>query len=243
MNRNTSISQTAETAERVEAVMARDAAYDGRFFYGVLTTGVYCRPSCKSRRPRPENLRFFLATADAEAAGFRACKRCRPEQLAQETEQLVSLARYIHDHADEKLPLRHLADISGLSSSRLQKSFKKALGVSPKQFQDAARLGALKDALKQGDQITGAIFSAGFGSTSRVYGEASRNLGMTPAAYRSGGAGEQINFACRETALGPLLMAATDRGVCFAQFGDSETALLKQLREEFPAAILQPAPD
>ncbi len=228
--------------EMSAAVMNRDAGYDGVFYYGVLTTGVYCRPSCKSRRPREENLRFFAGTDEAEAAGFRACKRCRPEQLEQEVEQLASLARYIQEHADEKLPLSRLASVSGMSASRLQKAFKNALGVTPKQFQDAARLGHLKDALKQGDQVTGAIFSAGFGSTSRVYGEAARSLGMTPAAYRAGGEGERIRYACRETALGPLLMAATERGVCFAQFGDSEKALLKQLREEFPAAEIEPSP-
>ncbi len=228
--------------EMSEAVMNRDGRYDGVFYYGVLTTGVYCRPSCKSRRPREENLRFFTDTEEAEAADFRACKRCRPEQLDSEVEQLVSLARYIHEHADEKLPLSRLASVSGMSVSRLQKAFKKALGVTPRQFQDAARLGQLKDALKQGDQVTGAIFSAGFGSTSRVYGEAARSLGMTPAAYRAGGEGERIRYACRETALGPLLMAATERGVCFAQFGDSEKALLKQLREEFPAAEIEPSP-
>ena len=228
--------------EMVAAVMDRNPDYDGRFFYGVLTTGVYCRPSCKSRRPRKENLRFFASGSDAEADGFRACKRCRPDQLDQEVEQLVSIARYILEHADEKLPLSRLATVSGMSASRLQKAFKKALGVSPKQFQDAARLGQLKEALKQGDQITGAIFSAGFGSTSRVYGAAARSLGMTPAAYRKGGEGERIRYACRDTALGPLLMAATERGVCFAQFGDSEQALLRQLGEEFPAAVIEPSP-
>ncbi len=228
--------------ELIGAVQARNAAYDGRFYYGVLTTGVYCRPSCRSRRPRDENLRFFAATADAESAGFRACKRCKPDQLVDEAHQLISIARYIREHADEKLPLSQLAKLSGMSTARFQKAFKAALGVSPKQFQDAARLGQLKDALKKGDQITGAIFSAGFGSTSRVYGEAARSLGMTPATYRAGGKGELIRYACRDTALGPLLMGATDRGVCFAQFGESEAKLLEQLESEFPAADLKPSP-
>ena len=228
--------------ELIGAVRDRNAAYDGRFYYGVLTTGVYCRPSCRSRRPRDENLRFFAQTVDAESAGFRACKRCKPDRLEDETDQLISIARYIREHADEKLPLSRLAEMSGLSAARLQKAFKAALGVTPKQFQDAARLGQLKDALKQGDQITGAIFSAGFGSTSRVYGEAARSLGMTPAAYRAGGEGELIRYACRDTALGPLLMAATERGVCFAQFGESEVELLEQLGNEFPAADLKPSP-
>jgi len=224
------------------ALSARDAAYDGVFFYAVVTTGIYCRPSCAARPARPENVRFFAAAEDAVAAGFRPCKRCRPDRAGADIEHLVAIARHIDRHADEKLTLSTLAKKARLSPARFQKSFKAAFGVSPKQYQDGVRLQRFKGALRDGEDVTGAIFGAGFGSTSRVYGAAARNLGMTPAAYRSGGSGERIHFACRESALGPLMLAATERGVCFAQFGDSETELAETLRAEFPNALIEPSP-
>lgn len=152
--------------------------------------------------------------------------------------RLADTARFIEAHAEERLTLRELADRVGLSPSHLQRVFKAAFGVSPKAYQDGVRMKRLKAALKEGDDVTGAIFSAGFGSLSRVYGERVRNIGMTPRAYRSGGAGETIAYACRDTALGALLMAATERGVCFVQFGVDPDALLGQLRGEFPNAAL-----
>ncbi len=243
---STSTSQlqsTVPTAAQMQAaVERRDAAFDGQFFYGVITTGVVCRPSCSSRAARPENRRYFLTLPSALDAGFRPCKRCRPEAVDRDVERVVRIARHIDRHADERLTLADLAKRVRLSPARLQKIFKAATGVSPREYQDASRLARLKGGLRQGEDVTGAIFSAGYGSTSRVYGHPARNLGMTPAAYRAGGRGERIRFACRESALGPLMMAATDRGVCFAQFGDSEAALLEQLRNEFPAAALDPAP-
>jgi AraC family transcriptional regulator of adaptative response/methylated-DNA-[protein]-cysteine methyltransferase len=187
-------------------------------------------------------MRFFTDASSASRAGFRPCKRCRPDNLQRDLERLVSIARFIEAHADERLTLADLSTKAKLSPSRLQKAFKAAFGVSPKQYQDAARLERLKTALKEGDDVTGAIFSAGFGSTSRVYGEAARNMGMTPAVYRAGGEGETIFYACRDTALGLVMMAATGRGVCFAQFGDSVGSLLEQLQNEFPNADLSPSP-
>jgi AraC family transcriptional regulator of adaptative response/methylated-DNA-[protein]-cysteine methyltransferase len=154
---------------------------------------------------------------------------------------LVALAEYIRAHADESLPLAALAARVGLTPSRLQRRFVESFGVSPRAYQDAERRTRYKDALRAGRRITDAIVDAGYGSTSRVYGEATRQLGMTPRTYRAGGAGETLYHALRQTALGPLLMAATDRGVCFAQFGDDATALLAQLAAEFPAARLQPS--
>ncbi len=152
------------------------------------------------------------------------------------TRLIQSIAEYIERHADEPLTLTHLARRAHLSPAHLQRTFKAVLGVSPKMYQDAARLRRLKDGLKSGKRVLDAITDAGFESTSRVYGRTSRNLGMTPSTYRSGGAGESIVHAGRETALGPLLMAATDRGVCFAQFGASHAALVAQLEREFPRA-------
>lgn len=225
-------------AQLCAAVQRRDAACDGQFFYGVVTTGVFCKPSCGSRQARAQNMRFFADAAAATAAGFRPCKRCHPDECDAQAERLVGVARYIEAHADERLTLAALARAAGVSSSRLQKTFTAAFGVSPKAYQDAVRLGRLKHELKTGGDVTGAIFAAGYGSTSRVYGEAARTMGMTPTAYRDGGRGETIYHAFRASVMGPLLMAATRRGVCFAQFGESHTALLRQLAEEFPSAVL-----
>jgi len=219
-----------------DAIRNRDASYDGRFYYGVVTTGVFCLPSCSARLANRDNVRFFGDAKSALAAGFRACRKCRPEQPGNRIDDLIELARHIQAHADERLTLADLSRRAGLSESRLQKKFKSVFGVSPKAYQDAARLGRLKSALKDGEDVTGAIFSAAYGSTSRVYGEAARSMGMTPSVYRAGGEGERIFYAFRESALGPLMMAATDRGVCFAQFGDGEAALLDQLQAEFPNA-------
>ncbi|MGI9261332.1 MAG: bifunctional transcriptional activator/DNA repair enzyme AdaA, partial [Woeseiaceae bacterium] len=226
------------TAQMLTAIRERDAAFDGRFFFGVVTTGVYCRPSCPARPAKPENIRYFQDAESAVGDGFRACKKCRPDDVDRDLEKLTELARHIESHADEKLTLASLAKMANLSAGRLQKTFKAAFGVSPKEYQDAVRLEMLKGALKEGDDVAGAIYGAGYGSPSRVYGEAGRNMGMTPAAYRSGGEGEQIFYAYRKSTMGPLLMAATARGVCFAQFGDSKRALLEQLRAEFPNATI-----
>jgi AraC family transcriptional regulator of adaptative response/methylated-DNA-[protein]-cysteine methyltransferase len=155
---------------------------------------------------------------------------------------LVEVARHIEEYADERLTLFNLAEIAGLSPSRLQRIFKKAFGVSPKAYQDAVRMRHFKQSLKEGDSVTDAIFSSGFGSISRVYGEATRNIGMTPKAYRAGGAGEVITYACRNTALGLMAMAATDKGVCFVQFGDNEVSLVTNLKGEFPSAELSISP-
>ena len=235
------MAQPTEAAMQ-SAVAARDARFDGVFVYGVVTTGVYCRPSCASRAAKRANLRFFAGPAPAEQAGFRACKRCHPRDTdGATTRRIKALARYIELHADEPLPLTRLAAAAHLSPTHLQRTFKAVLGVSPKAFQDSARLATLKSGLEAGRGVLESITGAGFQSTSRVYGATTRNLGMTPSAYRAGGAGETIAHACRETALGPLLMAGTDRGVCFAQFGASEAALRAQLAGEFPNATLVPS--
>ncbi len=224
--------------EMREAITLRDKASDGRFFYGVITTGIFCQPSCASRPALTENLRFFPSAESAMVAGFRPCKRCQPTQGNPKVARLVETARYIESHADEPLTLTKLADRAELSASRLQRIFKEAFGVSPKVYQDAVRMRQFKQSLKDGGSVTDAIFSSGYGSISRVYGEATRNIGMTPKAYRAGGAGEAIAYACRDTALGPMVMAATEKGVCFVQFGENEASLLEKLQEEFPNAEL-----
>lgn len=229
--------QIPSEADMRKAIAERDAGYDGAFLYGVVTTGVYCRPSCKSRAARPENVRFFLDPQGAEGAGFRKCKRCQaPTSAAGPVKLMQSLARYIDRNADQPLSLELLAEQAHLSPTHLQRTFKAVLGVSPKVYHDAARLGLFKSGLRAGKSVLDAIGEAGFQSTSMVYGNVMRNLGMAPSSYRAGGLGEVITFAFRRTALGPLLMAATERGVCFAQFGESESALVAQLKAEFPEA-------
>jgi AraC family transcriptional regulator, regulatory protein of adaptative response / methylated-DNA-[protein]-cysteine methyltransferase len=231
-------SMPSENAMR-KAVSERDQNLDGSFVYGVVTTGVYCRPSCKSRAPKAINIRFFAGPEVAESEGFRACKRCQPRASATSTAKLMqSLAKYIDKNADQPLSLDLLSEQAHLSPTHLQRTFKAVLGVSPKSYHDAARLRLLKKSLKAGKSVLDAIGDAGFQSTSRIYSHETRNLGMAPTAYRAGGLGETIAYAFRDTALGPLLMAATDRGVCFAQFGRSESALIAQLKAEFPQAIV-----
>jgi AraC family transcriptional regulator, regulatory protein of adaptative response / methylated-DNA-[protein]-cysteine methyltransferase len=221
------------------ALVARDATFDGAFVYGVVTTGVYCRPSCASRPAKPSNVRFFPDPDAAERAGLRSCKRCKPRATHdQGIERMQRLARYIEEHAEEPLSLEKLSDRAHISPAHLQRTFKNIVGISPKSFHDAARLRLLKGALKAGKSVLESITEAGFQSTSRIYGHAARNLGMTPSVYREGGGGESIAYAYRDSALGSLVMAATNRGVCFAQFGSSKENLVKQLREEFPKASI-----
>ncbi len=224
-------------------VVARNRSADGSFVYAVKTTGVFCRPSCPARPAKPQNVVLYDTCADAEAAGFRACLRCRP--LASDhrdpmTASVETVAAYIRAHADEPLPLSRLAAVVGVSPYHLQRSFKAVLGISPKDYQAAERLMHLKARLRSGDSVLSATFDAGYGSTSRMYAHVEGGLGMTPSAYRAGAAGEIISFATRTTALGLLMMAATERGVCFVQFGDSAAALQAQLIAEFPRAQLEP---
>jgi AraC family transcriptional regulator of adaptative response/methylated-DNA-[protein]-cysteine methyltransferase len=232
-------------AARWARVMARDADADGAFVYAVRTTGVFCRPSCPSRPARPQNVVFFDAPALALAAGFRPCLRCRPLEAhragGETLRRMEALAGFIATHAEEPLPLSRLAAEARMSPSHLQRSFKAALGVSPKAFQAHVRLCAFKSSLRAGDSVLGAVFEAGYGSTRSVYEQVQGVLGMTPSAYRAGGAGEGIVFALADTRLGLLMMAATARGVCFVEFGEDPAALEARLRREFPKARLAPA--
>ena len=229
-------------AEMRTAVQNRDPIYNGRFFYAVTTTGVYCRPTCAARAARPENLRFYSDQDAARQAGYRACKRCKPDDPDSDINQMVNLARFLESNADEKLTLTHLADRTGLSPTHLQKRFKMVFGVSPKAYQDEARLKKFKGSLKDGASIVDATYEAGYGSSSRVYENAVHKVGMTPVAYRSGGKGENITYVCRTTSIGNLMMAATKKGVCFAMLGDSEAWLLDEISREFPNAHLIPSP-
>jgi len=223
------------------AVAARDITADGRFVYGVLTTGVYCRPSCPSRRPLRRNTRFYANADAAEAAGLRACKRCQPRAATpQSAARMQALCRYIEAHAQQSLTLEALAARAHLSPFHLQRQFKAAIGVSPRQYHEACRLRTLRQDLREGAAVTEAIHAAGFGSTSRLYEKLATRMGMTPKQYRAGGAGLAISHACAPTALGLLMMGATDRGLCFVQFGDSEAQLQAMLQAEYPAAQRAP---
>ena len=224
-----------------EAVSHRDHSFDGIFYVGVLTTGVYCKPSCPARRPLRENVRFYATPKAAERDGLRACLRCRPlEGAGTKPARIHDLCRYIESHAGEPLTLEDLAEKAGMSRFHLQRTFKAVVGLSPKQYQEACRLESLKGALKQSNDVAGAVYDAGFGSASRVYERADTRLGMTPNRYRQGGRGLSITYATADSQLGLLMIAATDRGVCFVQFGDSREGLLGALRKEYPEAELEP---
>lgn len=226
-----------------QAVQRRDKAKDGCFFFGVLTTGVYCRPSCPARLPKRENVRFYLAPEAAEADGLRACLRCRPlASIGRDpaAAQVEGICRYLEDNADQAIKLDDLADLVGMSPFHLQRSFKAITGVSPKIYQANARLRLLKTELRSGDSVTDAIYAAGYGSSSRMYEKVDTQLGMTPVQYRKGGEGVAISYAFAETPVGLLMMAATDRGICFIQFAESKGALIDMLEREYPAATHMP---
>ena len=224
-----------------EAVRTRDRGFDGLFYFGVTSTGVYCRPSCPARRPLRRHVRFFPTPAAAEREGLRPCKRCRPQQAAgSEMARIPDLCRYIEAHSDQTLTLEQLAAHAGLSRFHLQRVFKAAVGLTPKQYGEACRLRSLKTALKESKDVTAAVYEAGFGSGSRVYERSDGRLGMTPNRYRQGGRGLGITYATAATPLGLLLIAATDRGVCFVEFGTSAQALLDALRKEYSDAAIEP---
>ncbi|HEX5759869.1 MAG TPA: bifunctional DNA-binding transcriptional regulator/O6-methylguanine-DNA methyltransferase Ada [Thermoanaerobaculia bacterium] len=219
------------------AVLARDAGRDGSFVYAVASTGIYCRPSCPSRRPRRPQVAFFPSPETAEAAGYRACRRCRPRDGAPAAAAAVARAcAWIEAHPDEPVTLAALARAVGLSPAHLQRTFRRATGVTPKQFADARRLARLKTRLKKGDDVTTALYDAGYGSSSRLYERSDARLGMTPATYRRGGPGVRIRFACADSPVGRLLVAATERGLCAVMLGDDDDALEAGLRGEFPQA-------
>jgi AraC family transcriptional regulator of adaptative response/methylated-DNA-[protein]-cysteine methyltransferase len=222
-----------------DAVAGRDRAMDGVFFYAVRTTGVYCRPSCPSRRPKPENVVFFRNRNAAERAGFRPCQRCRPEQESRtkgNSEIVEKVCRYIDTHPDEPATLENLSAAIGLSPFHLHRTFKALTGITPRAYADSRRLESLKAGLREGHSVTRSMYDAGYGSSSRLYERASSQLGMTPSRYRKQGSGVTIRYSVAETPVGRLLLAATERGVCSIQFGDSDTVLESRLRKEYPQA-------
>lgn len=225
---------------RWAAVLARDPAADGQFFYSVQTTGVYCRPSCAARQARPENVKFHLTAADAERAGFRPCKRCRPDQpplAEQHAERVAALCRLI-ENAEQVPNLDQLAQHAEMSTFHLHRVFKAVTGLTPKAYAVAHRAKRVRSELVRSTTVTEAIYEAGFNSNGRFYENTNRLLGMTPTRFRSGGANTEIRFAIGECSLGAILVAASERGVCAILMGDDPEALARDLQDRFPRADL-----
>ncbi|HUD23594.1 MAG TPA: methylated-DNA--[protein]-cysteine S-methyltransferase [Acidobacteriaceae bacterium] len=250
-----------------QQVLARDASADGQFFYAVQSTGIYCRPSCPSRRPARRNVRFFSTAAAAELAGFRACKRCQPDRATARPDPqaavIAAASEYLAEHATERTRLADLARATGVGRLTLLRGFRRVLGVSPGEFARAQRVAHFKDALRPSaslikptvrptgasankpqqaaKRITDAIYEAGFGSSSRLYESSQDSLGMTPRTLRAGGAGLLIRYTTAPSPLGRMLAAATDAGICAILFGRNDTELLADLRQRFNKAQLVPA--
>jgi AraC family transcriptional regulator, regulatory protein of adaptative response / methylated-DNA-[protein]-cysteine methyltransferase len=226
------------------ALISRDPRQAGEFLYGVKTTGIYCRPSCPSRRPLRKNVVFFRDAAQARTEGYRPCKRCQPDKVAANpmTAVVHDLARRIDANPEQPFRLSELAARTGYSAFHLQRSFKATIGSTPKEYQTAARLRSFKRELRNDAPVSEAIYHAGFGSGSRVYEKADGQLGMTPSEYRSGGEGLTIGYASGRTPLGLMMIGATDRGICFLQFGDADEPLRAELARQFSAASIQPMP-
>lgn len=226
---------------RWAAIVARDPEADGRFFYSVKTTGVYCRPSCAARAPRPENVAFHATARDAERAGFRPCKRCKPNgpSASERRAELVATMCRMLDEAGERVPsLEELAGEVGLSSFHAHRLFKTTTGLTPRAYVAARRAERMRRELPRAATVTGAIYDAGYGSSSRFYENATAMLGMKPTELRAGGASQRIRFAVGECSLGSILVAATERGVCAISLGDDPEELVRDLERRFPRAEL-----
>ena len=225
-----------------QAVVSKNALYDGVFVYAVRSTGVFCRPQCPARRPRRENVEFFSTTGSAAQAGFRPCLRCVPLTADRSDPQVAMvqrICRFIEKHSAEPITLETLSAESEISAPHLQRIFKRIVGLSPRQYLDAVRLRQLKTQLRKGDSVTTAQFAVGYNSSSRLYERAATQLGMTPASYRKGGQGARIVSTVVATPLGQLLVAATERGLCSVRLGDTAESLQSELQNEFPLAEIQ----
>ncbi|HEY9633036.1 MAG TPA: bifunctional DNA-binding transcriptional regulator/O6-methylguanine-DNA methyltransferase Ada [Coleofasciculaceae cyanobacterium] len=231
--------QTANEEDYWQAVLAKDASFEGTFFYAVRSTGVYCRPSCPARRPRREQVLFFSLPEAAQKAGFRPCQRCTPQSATTrnpQAELVQQVCHYIEANLERSLTLATLGEAVSMSPHHLQRVFKQIMGISPRQYTEVRRLSCLKTQLKQGQAVTTALYETGYGSSSRLYEQASTRLGMTPATYCRGGKGMHISYTLVDCPLGRLLIAITDRGLCAVSLGDSDAELVAELLGEYPAA-------
>jgi AraC family transcriptional regulator of adaptative response/methylated-DNA-[protein]-cysteine methyltransferase len=229
-----------EADPRWRALLSRDAAQDGNFVYAVRTTGVYCRPACPSRQPKPANVEFFADPAAAEAAGYRACQRCKPKEapLAVRRAQLVAEACRLIEASEEVPALDRLAEQAGLSPFHFHRVFKAVTGLTPKDYAAAHRGRRMREELAGADSVTDALYGAGFNSSGRFYAAADRLLGMKPDTFRKGGADAEIRFALGQCSLGAILVAESERGICAILLGDDPEELIRDLEARFPNAGL-----
>jgi AraC family transcriptional regulator, regulatory protein of adaptative response / methylated-DNA-[protein]-cysteine methyltransferase len=244
--RATTEKQYRPEAARWRAVQSRDRGADGVFVYGVRSTGIYCRPSCPSRKPRPNQVVFFPLPEAAEQHGFRECRRCRPRTANlrdPRTQAVAKTCREIDAHVregnDAPVTLSALSAPLGMSPHQLERAFRSVMGITPRQYADAQRMRRLKSQLRKGDDVTTALYDAGFGSSSRLYERAPSHLGMTPATYRQGGAGMRVNYTIVDSPLGRLLVGATDRGISALYLGESDARLETALQKEYPRAEIR----
>lgn len=228
-----------ENGQYWKGFLNRDKAFDGRFFVGVKSTGIYCKPSCPAKKPSFPSCKFFETRNDAEIAGFRPCKRCKPDVEKSSEDNVVFFQRattLLDQHMDSINSVQLWAKKVDVSLPRLRIAVKEVSGLSPREFLVNRKVEAFRRSIQTGENVTSALYSAGFGSSSRLYERACRKLGMTPGKYKNGGFGERILFVILETPFGDLLVAATKNGVCSIKFGNSETDLLELLHREFPQA-------
>ena len=238
--KNAQRAAATENDPRWASVVARDPGADGTFYYSVKTTGVYCRPSCAARLARLENIRFHTTRADAEKAGFRPCKRCKPDQpslVEQHTAKVTEACRLIEESEDVP-SLEELANHAGVSTYHFHRVFKAITGLTPREYAAAHRAKRVRNELGRRGTVTEAIFDAGYNSSGRFYEKSNQLLGMTPTNYRAGGANTKIRFAIGECSLGSILVAQSERGVCAILLGDDPNALLGNLQDKFPRADL-----
>lgn len=238
--KNSELAMQTEQDPRWASIMARDAAADGKFYYSVKTTGVYCKPSCAARPARPENVQFHNTREEAEQAGFRPCKRCKPDQpplFEQHAAKIAATCRLI-EHAEDDLNLDDLASHAGLSIYYFHRMFKTVTGLTPKAYIAANREKRLRSRLQHSATVTEAIFDAGYNSNSRFYEKSDQVLGMTPSNYRAGGTNTEIRFAIGECSLGAILVASSEKGVCAILLGDDPDALARDLQDRFPKSNL-----
>jgi AraC family transcriptional regulator of adaptative response/methylated-DNA-[protein]-cysteine methyltransferase len=228
------------------AMRENDVRFDGVFFVGVKTTGIYCRPTCRARLPKRENVEFYMDRATAVRSGFRACKRCKPEldtAVNPKIDTVIKACYLIERGVGESVSLQALGDALSVSPTYLQKVFKEIVGISPKQYADEIRMQNFKTNVKRGEDVSGAMYEAGFGSSRGLYEKASEKLGMTPATYKKGGQGMRINFTIIDSKLGRLLIGATEKGICSVAFGDDDKQLADNLFREYPNAEFNLADD
>ncbi len=242
------VSQTHESSKPAladrecwRAVQERDRRYDGVFVYGVLSTRIYCRPGCPARRPARERVVFFSLPQAAERLGFRPCKRCHPQAgngMRPGFRGMIEACRYIESHLEDPLSLRDLSGRFGLSRFAFQRTFRRVVGLTPRAYTDACRVGLVKRELRSGRSVADALYGAGYGSSSRLYERALVHFGMTPSTYRKGGPGMEINYAISKSPLGWVLVAATRKGLCAVRIGKTAGDLERELKAEFPQARL-----